>query len=188
MEAAKLSDLYADAGAFEEPIKQNIRQAITEYTETIVQKEWPAMKTGERRDRETREMMREAYNKLWQVYLENSEKCIRKSPLMYEESMRQLNSMAEYRRLRRFGMRASTPLAIWIVLIGGGIIAVAYTLLFWSKHFWAQCAMTTAYTTLNSMVLYLIYILDHPFMGHTSIPSDPFNTVLRTFVRGIVNQ
>jgi len=33
------------------------------------------------------------------------------------------------------------------------------------------------------MVLYLIFVLDHPFVGYNAISNDPFKAVLRGFLR-----
>jgi len=177
IEANKIAALFLDAGAFDDPLKKNIRVAVTNYTKTIVEEEWPLMATGVRGPANSRD----AHRAIWDAYMNVDIKTI-KNPYMYQESLSQLNSMTEYRRLRRFSSMSSTPLALWLVLIVGGIISVTYTLLFGSKHIKTHCLMTSAYTIINSMALYLIYFLDHPFTGYSAISDEPFRSILKMFL------
>lgn len=177
MEVNKLADLYMDAAAFDSTMKERIRMAITKYTKAVVEEEWPMMERGGRTPQGTRETLQD----IWDAYINVDVKAI-KNPAMYEESLRQLNTMSEYRRLRRFAAKSYIPPIIWLVLIAGGVISVAFTFFFGTRYLTAQCAMTGVYTALNSMVLFLIYILDHPFAGYSAISSEPFKVVLRVFV------
>jgi hypothetical protein len=125
---------------------------------------------------------RDAHQEIWDAYINIDIKTI-KNPYMYAESLRQLNTMTEYRRLRRFASRSSTPVAIWIVLLVGGVISATYSLFFGTRHIKTHCIMAAAYTIINSMVLYLIYILDHPFTGYNAISSEPFQSILKMFLK-----
>lgn len=182
MEVTKLSALFLDAGAFDDPMKKDIRTAVTEYTKTVIEQDWPVMTVGGRMPEKTRE----AHSNIWSTYTHvNAQKI--KNPYVYEESLRQLNAMSEYTRLRWFSSRSSTPGVIWLVLIAGGILSVMYIFFFRTKQGTVQYFMTAAFTIMNSMALLLIYILDHPFRGYSAISNEPFRTVLRMFV-GVLRQ
>jgi hypothetical protein len=43
--------------------------------------------------------------------------------------------------------------------------------------------MTSVLTVINVMVLFLIFILDHPFTGYSAISDDAFKGILGMFTR-----
>ena len=176
MEVNKLADLYGDAEAFDEPLRTNIRTALTEYAKSVVDEDWEVMANIKKRSKQGRD----TYMAIWKVYTSVDVQTI-KNAAMYSESITQLNAMSEYRRLRRFSSRTSTPFVIWLILLVGGVISITYTYFFGTRHLKAQCIMTASYTVMNVMVLFLIYILDHPFTGYTAISDEPFRTVLQMF-------
>ena len=47
---------------------------------------------------------------------------------LYAESLSCVNKLAEYRRLRVFSGNNTIPSPIWLVLLTGGLITIAYTL------------------------------------------------------------
>lgn len=164
MEASKLSDLFMNAGGFDDPLKNNIRIALIEYGKTVIEHEWPAMASNGKVPVKSIEAQRN-------VWAANSNVDVKKikNPNMYDVSLSQLNGMAEYRRLRWFSSRSSIPRVIWLVLLVGGILSVSYTFFFGTKNIKAQCVMTSAFTVVNFMVLFLIYMLDHPSPARCSI-------------------
>jgi hypothetical protein len=178
MEANKLSDLFLDASAFPDSMKNEIRVAIRDYTKAVVEQEWEQMADRGHISSNVIENLR----KVWSAYLKVNVRSLN-NPSMYDESLRQLNSMSEYRRLRWFASRSTTPLVIWLVLVVGGITSVVYTFFFGTKNVRAQYMMTGVLALINSMVLFLIYILDHPFSGYNGISSEPFRAVLMMFTR-----
>ncbi|MGA2668824.1 MAG: DUF4239 domain-containing protein [Ignavibacteria bacterium] len=178
MEAEKLSDLYLDADAFPDSMKKEIRVAITEYTRAVVEQEWPVMAEGGRMP----QAVIEALRRIWNVFLNVDVKSLPNTHI-YDESLKQLNSMSENRRSRWFASRASMPGVIWLVLIAGGAISVVYTFFFGIKRAGAHYLMTGVLTVINAMVLFLIFILNHPFSGYNAISSDPLRSVLFMFQR-----
>jgi hypothetical protein len=180
MEVNKISSLFLDAETFDEPLKTQIRVALIEYTKAVVEEEWPVIASGGRIGRTAMEAQR----KIFSAYTNVDVRKI-KNTYLYEESLHQLNAMSEYRRLRLFSSRSSTPFEIWLVLIVGGIMSVLYTYFFGTKHLKAQCVMTAAYTIMVSISLYLIYIFSHPYIGYGAVSNEPFKTMLHVFLRQI---
>ncbi len=178
MEANKLSDMFLDANAFSDTMKYNIRSAITEYTKAVVEQEWPIMQKREK----IPPSVIESLKKVWAAYQKLDVGEI-KNTHMYDESLRQLNSMSEYRRLRWLASRKSTPGVIWLVLIAGACASVMYTFFFGTKHIRAHIVMTSVLTIINAMVLFLIFILDHPFSGYSGISDEAFRNILTMFTR-----
>jgi hypothetical protein len=178
LEVNKLASLFMDAGAFKEPMKRHVQETVASYAQSAVDLEWPTLAKGARSADEICEKL----DAIWRAYVDVEMDQVR-NPQMYQEALQQLNAMAEFRRLRVFASREHTPMVIWIVLIAGGLISVAYILFFGMERQRAQKFMISVYTTMNSMVLYLIFVLDHPFVGYNAISNDPFKAVLRGFLR-----
>jgi hypothetical protein len=97
---------------------------------------------------------------------------------LYAESLRRLNNLAQYRRLRIFAGNNTVPSVIWLVLLVGGVTAVTYTYFFGMKNIKAQYMMTTALTVTITLILFLIYILDHPFTGTSKVSMEPLKEVM----------
>jgi hypothetical protein len=97
---------------------------------------------------------------------------------LYSESLRGINKLAEYRRLRVFSGNNTIPSIIWVVLLIGGLITVSYTYLLGVRNIRAQYLMTAALTVTVTLILVLIYILDHPFTGASSVSLKPLQEVI----------
>ena len=176
MESNKLSDLFLDASAFPDSVRKEIRVGIADYTQAIIEDDWPAMQKQEKAPSEVINKLR----KVWTSYMKINGREIN-NPQMYSESIRQINNMSEFRRLRWLDSKKSTPEVIWLFLIVGAIASVVFTFFLGTKHLKAQYMMTSVLAIINGMVLYLIYILDHPFIGINAISDESFRTILNMF-------
>ena len=97
---------------------------------------------------------------------------------LYGETLRCLNNLAEYRRLRIFAGNDTVPPVIWLVLLVGGVFTVSYTFFFGMKNIEAQYLITTTLTVTMSSILFLIYVLDHPFTGASRVSLEPLREVM----------
>jgi uncharacterized membrane protein len=99
---------------------------------------------------------------------------------LYAESLRDLNRLAEYRRLRIFAGNDTVPPVVWLVLLVGALFAVSYTFFFGMKNIRAQYLITTTLTVMITSILFLIYVLDHPFTGTSSVSLEPLRQAMAT--------
>ncbi len=97
---------------------------------------------------------------------------------LYAESLHCLNNLAQYRRMRIFAGNDTVPPVIWLVLLVGGVFAVSYTFFFEMKNIRAQYLMTTSLTVTITSILFLIYVLDHPFTGTSRISLAPLRQAM----------
>jgi hypothetical protein len=175
LEASCLSDLFFDSEGFPEPLRTSIQSAIIEYTETVISEEWSFLARDERSPAGLK-----VTQKLWGAYLSADVKSLPNVPI-YQESLKRLNNLGEYRRLRVLSAVNTIPFAIWLVLVLGAVISVAYTYFFGTKNLTAQYIMTAVFSFMTGLVLFLIYILDHPFTGYNRIKPEAFEIVLDLF-------
>ena len=173
IEANLLTDLFMDARGLPDTMRVNVQQTIISYLESIINDEWETMKRGRPGPK-----AREEFAKLWQLYMDADVKSLPNEPV-YRESLTKLNQVGEHRRLRIFAANDFIPGFIWFVLIICATASVSYTFFFGSKYAAPQYIMTGVLTLINSLILYLIFVLDHPFNGVSGVSSSSFNVILR---------
>ena len=80
--------------------------------------------------------------------------------------------------MRIFAGNDTVPPVIWLVLLVGGVFAVSYTFFFGMKNVRAQFLITTTLTALISAILFLVYVLDHPFTGTSRVSLEPLREAI----------
>jgi Protein of unknown function (DUF4239) len=181
LEASQAADIFFVARAFPDSTRKQIRQALLEYTSSVVEDEFMTMSQGKASTKTI-----EAISKLNHIFLTMDTKGMANT-VVYEESFKRLNDLGQYRRLRIFASKDSIPSVIWLVLIAGAVIMVSYTYFFGIKKVLPQNLMTAALTITVTLILFLIFILDHPFVGSAAVSSDPMKQVMETMKKGVAN-
>jgi hypothetical protein len=177
LEASQTLDLFYSAKAFPNAVSKTIQRALMRYAAQVDSDELKRMSTheiavysgGALRDLIT------LFNAMDETAAPNRE--------LYAESLNRLNTLAEYRRLRIFAGNNTVPWVIWMVLLIGGLITVCYTYFLGAKNMTVQYIMTSALTVTMSLILLLIYILDHPFTGSNKVSTEPLTQAIDVMQR-----
>jgi Na+/proline symporter len=172
MEASEALDIFHSAEGFPDPANKIIQQGLRDYVASVYNDEVKRMSQGE-----ITLYSGGAHAELARLFYQIDEKSIPNKEL-YAESLRRLNNLAQYRRLRVFAGNHTVPSVIWLVLLFGGVITVAYTYLFGMKNIKTQHMITTALTVTITLILFLIYVLDHPFTGASKVSTEPLKQVM----------
>lgn len=168
MEASDTLDLFYSAKALPEPTSNVIQQGLIGYAESVYRDEVNRMSTEDISIHSAGNPLRkllDIFNQMEARLAPNRE--------LYAESLKRINNLAEHRRLRIFAGNNTVPPTVWLVLLAGGVITVAYTYLFGTKNIKAQYLMISSLTFTISWILLLIYILDHPFTGASKVSAKP---------------
>jgi hypothetical protein len=171
MEANEVADIFHSTEAFPDSVRRVIRQGLLDYTASVYNDELKRMSQGEIGLHSSKAMAR-----LLTAFYQLDEKSIPNREL-YAETLKRLNNLAEYRRLRIFAGNDTVPLAVWFVLLVGAAFAVSYTCFFGMKNIKAQYLITTTLTVTITLILFLIYVLDHPFTGTSKVSAEPLKEV-----------
>jgi hypothetical protein len=174
-EANALGDLFRDAQAFPEAARDSLVKAIDDYARIVIDDEWTTMAHG----RSSPEAVR-AYAELWQSYV-RLEPRTQREVLWYSTSLDRLSELGDARRLRLLDSRARVPGVIWAVLLLGGVITIAFTFLFGTQTVWSQALMVAVVSVTVSLVLLLIWVLQHPFSGSARLDPTAFQQI-RTII------
>jgi hypothetical protein len=174
MEASEALDIFHSAESFPDPAKKIIQQGLRDYVASVYNDEVQRMSQGEIGvySGGAHASLRTLFSQMDATSIPNRE--------LYAESLRCLNNLAQYRRMRIFAGNDTVPPVIWLVLLVGGVFAVSYTFFFGMKNIKAQYLLTATLTVMISSILFLIYVLDHPFTGTSKVSLEPLRQAMAT--------
>jgi Na+/proline symporter len=172
LEASQVLDIFHSARAFPDPASKIIQDGLIDYTNSVHNDELRRMAGGAVGIYSTGSL-----RNLIAVFDGMNDKSLPNREL-YMESLRRLNNLAEYRRLRIFAGNDTVPPMVWLILLVGGLITVLYTYFFGARNIRGQYIMTSALTIMISLILFLVYVLDHPFTGTGRVSARPFSEAM----------
>jgi hypothetical protein len=178
LEASEALDIFHSAEAFPDSPRKIIQQGVRDYLAGVYNDEVPKMAEGDLSvySGGAHTPLRLLFSQIDATSIPNRE--------LYGESLRCLNNLAQYRRLRIFAGNDTVPPVIWLVLLVGGVFAVCYTFFFGMKNIRAQYLITTTLTVMLTSILFLIYVLDHPFTGTSRVSLQPLRQAMATVEKG----
>ena len=172
LEASQVLDIFHSARAFPDPASKIIQDGLIDYTNSVHNDELRRMAGGDIGIYSTGSL-----RNLIAVFDGMNDKSLPNREL-YMESLRRINNLAEYRRLRIFAGNDTVPPMVWLILLVGGLITVSYTYFFGVRNIRGQYIMTSALTIMISLILFLVYVLDHPFTGTGRVSAKPFSEAM----------
>jgi hypothetical protein len=119
----------------------------------------------------------EALSELYKVALKFTPGNARDGVLL-AEVLHQLDQLTQARRARLVVAAGIVPGVLWMVLFGGAILTIGFTLFFGTENLGAQTVMTGALTLLISSGLLVIVTVDHPFAGTVRVTPEALTAVM----------
>jgi hypothetical protein len=174
-EAVHIGILLRDAQALPEPSRSQVQERLLSYAKSVVNEEWAAMAKGQ-----SSPTTSDAYNNIWKAYYEIQPQSEREK-IFYQESIKGLSDLSHSRRFRLLSSRSGLPVALWVLLIIGGIIAVGFTYLFGIESTRTQVLMVALLAGLIGFILFLIISLDFPFTGDLRIEPEGIKSIIETW-------
>jgi len=172
-EANHIQDLFLISRGLPEVYQQPISETLMKYLTSVVNVEWPLLSIG-KGDAESKETLVD----LWKIYLNIKDLKTSEQNILYSESLKKLNYLTDFRRLRILSSKDHTPAIIWTVIIIGALTSIGFSLFFGAKSLLIQSIMTGLFAMTNALILLLVLVLDHPFSGEDKITSEAFEYVL----------
>jgi hypothetical protein len=171
-EANNLQNLYYDASVYPDSIKKEIQSTIREYVKGVTGDEWKSLAYGKSDSLTTRYFI-----KLSRIFLSIKTSDVSNAEVL-SQAMGNLKELREFRRHRILSSRVSMPDILWLVLILSTVIIVVFTFFFSVKNILLNNVMMSLLVFVSVLVLYLIYVLDHPFMGVDAIKPNAFQPLI----------
>ena len=98
--------------------------------------------------------------------------------VLLAEVLHQLDLLTQARRARLVVASGIVPGVLWMVLFGGAVLTVGFTLFFGTQNLRAQTLMTGMLTLLIFSGLLVIVVIDHPFAGTVRVMPEALATVM----------
>lgn len=170
-EARYLRDLYFVTKAFPQPTQGDLQQLLRNYRDSLVNDEWKCLEKGEASPR-TIQVLQE----IGEAYLRFKPSNVQEKDF-FHTSIECLTAMNSLRASRIDDSSSSLPPVLWLVLLVGAVATVGLSYLFEAQNFWLQAILTIVLTGVICLTFYIIIDLDFPFIGGTTISSEPFQRV-----------
>jgi len=163
------------------PSGHRVEQALTCYAFTVVNHDFPAMRAGG--------TVPDNDVPLEQIYrtLPNLDHTSPAATGIANAILVQLSSLTNARDARIRAARSQLPWLLWVVVIGGGIVALlALTAVTYVERPWAQFWLLTGAAAILFAALLLIESLGSPFAGvGVRIDSGPMQSALHVVSSGV---
>jgi len=181
-EAGAVTELLNASEALPAAVRPGVQRQTLAYAQDVVEDELPRMGRGlpiESRSDQLRELRLTLYGAQPVTGTEIS---------AYEQSIASAEEISRSRSTRIAGNRDGSTSAltgdVWVLLIGGAFISLAFTYTFATDDavIHAVCVALTA--ALMGFVLYLILALDRPFVGTMAVSPETYQRVIDTWLPG----
>lgn len=176
LEASALAALYRDVGAYPEPARSHLQADLRHYTRNVIDVSWPLQRR--------RIIPWETNEILWkfQADLASFEPSGSSEGILHEEAMRTYNNLVELRRMRLHSVESGLPSVVWVVVVLGAVITLSVSWFFKTASFTVHFWMVTLDAALLGLIIWLLVVLDHPFLGRVSIGPEPFEQVYHSIM------
>lgn len=171
-EANNLNNIYRLYDAFPSEIRDSGRSALRDYTQTVIDEEWPLLSKDQ--------YSINTYRKL--IKIENE--IIRYQPKnpgqinAHQQMLRLMAESAELRRGRIYNAKFALAQPAWIGLISSAFIFLAFSCLFKMKSTRTHLILILFLALTLVGVIYFLVIYIHPFLGPMAIKPSSFSNLL----------
>ena len=170
-EARYLRDLYFVTKAFPQPTQGELQQLLRNYRDSVVNDEWKSLEKGEASPKTS-----QLEKKIGEVYLRFNPGNDQEKEFL-RTSFHYITNINSLRASRIDDSSSSLPPVLWLLLLVGAVATVGLSYLFEAQNFWLQAILTILLTGVICMTFYIIIDLDFPFIGGTTISSEPFQRI-----------
>ena len=171
-EASAIADLLRDSHAFPVADRPAVQNALIAYLDDVRNDEFPRMRRGE-----SIEQQSEQLSDVWASYLK-IQPVSRTEIAFYDQAIHRLDDLSTGRKERIATGQAEIPGELWVLLLGGGAIVMAFTFMFGTPDAVVHATAVGLTAALMGFVMYLIFALEHPFVGTLSVKPEAYAHVL----------
>lgn len=175
-EAASIGAIYRDVGGYPSPLREELRSHVREYTVFVIDKAWPAQKSGQ-----IPEGGGEILDDL-QSALFSFEPSTQGQVALHTETLRAYNHLLEYRRLRVDAVESGLSDVMWAVIWVGAVISIGVAYFFRIDDPKLHALLVSLMAGFLAIVIFMIVINDKPFYGSVSVSAAPYKLVLERVI------
>ncbi len=174
-EAVVVGDLYRDAIALG-PQGGQLRVAVARYARSVAYVDWNYVAKYQQQSSQTDVDL----NAVWHAVKDVRPRDATEVELV-SAAITNAGQMSEDRRTRVINSSAEVPTPLWVVLIVGGMITLAFAYMLGVERFAAQATMVGALGAIIALSLFVILTLDLPYTGSVSVKPAAMQSVIAGF-------
>jgi hypothetical protein len=171
-EAYTIGDLYRDLEGYPGPKSQELRQLLRSYLDAVLNQEWPAFRRGERNF-----SARVIFDDIFKNISEMKPSSLGEQGLQME-ILRHMNIITHNHRMLGESVGESVLPLLWVVVWIGAFLNLAINALSASGHRVFDYFLVSSFAINVGLVIMLIFMLDHPFLGGVQVSQDPLRGAL----------
>jgi hypothetical protein len=171
-EADALAGVYWISRELPLPVGSRVEHDTLEYARTVQDTEWPLL-AAHRSSPQATQLVYDMRSKIFEFAPADT-----RQQVLYEHAVTHVEELASERRARLTEIDDSVPTIMWVALIAGGLLTVAFTYLFGLSNTLAHGLMVLTLTALVVVSLLLIKEMDFPFTGVTRVEPTAFEVFL----------
>ena len=154
-----------------------VRPPLTNYVETVIAEDWPAMGQGRMSPQ-----VNAALDRLYAAILALTPNTPRESATM-SALLSALDEVTQGRRDRLILATGSVPNVLGAVLFASALVTLGFTFFFGTPSVRAQALMTGMLAAVIFMALYIVAQINYPFTGPVSVKPEALRLALEA-IRG----
>ncbi|MBV9546924.1 MAG: DUF4239 domain-containing protein, partial [Chloroflexi bacterium] len=124
LEAVAAANIFHGVDDFPDPARSNVKNTVQEYVETTINEEWPALANGQMSPRAD-QLAHDLRDAIHQLPVDSP-----RDQVMFDHVMTQYEQMITQRRLRVFEADIGVHPILWVMLIVGACLTIAFTYFF----------------------------------------------------------
>lgn len=168
LEASDVAELFNFASIMPQPARRELRQAMADYAFEVRDREWP-MLVYNRQDLRARSVYRTALPIITSSVV---------PPALEQTALTTLHELSVHRRQRLITAGTGLPQALYVALIAGAAIVLAFAFLFGVENKALQFTMTFLIAAMMGLLFGTIVCLDRPYSGPIRVSSDAWSLVI----------
>jgi hypothetical protein len=163
-EANQLANVYWISRSLPLPEGATIEKLTLTYAHTVIGDEWSLMADRQSSPAATA-LLYQIRSDVFNFHPKNEQQTV-----LYEQAVTNVNGLAEARRDRLDALNDIIPAVLWIALIVGAAVTVAFCFLFGLGNKFAHAGMVAVLAGMIALSLLLIKDMEYPF-GHNALVS-----------------
>src|SRR5215470_2678247 len=172
-EASHIATVYRTLGGYPQPLQDDIKDSIVRYTQSVIEKAWPAQQRGE-----VTEAGIEIILHLWRQ-ITQFEPTTSGQIVVHGQVLDNFNKLVEFRRRRIEAASYAVPGALWAVVLIGAAVSIFGSYLLKIESLWVHGLLTILLTTMIALLVFFIATTDRPYSGLNAIEPTAYEIVLR---------
>jgi hypothetical protein len=175
-EAAMLVPLYRQTTVMAPEKGAVMQKLIREYAENVIHDEWPTMQASGKASEKARRSVGDIFREYATLTPANKVR-----EFIAQQFLSTFSQIVLDRNKRIMQSAEQLSWIIWLGVVGGGAVIVGMTFLLYMDKRMPQLIMTAVMAGMIGMLLFIMVVLNRPFIGPLALDPAPFEQSITAF-------